>query len=128
MFDIGRQRGRECALGALHGGADQVHPVVGHADDEGRGGVLEVAAAVHGLLPARVGKQVKGDEFEPRGVGAGPGKGVAHLVGLGQIAHTAADGVASLQQLQGDMTAQEAGYAGEQDAVCGRIGHGWSPE
>ena len=79
--------------------------------------MLQVADAVHGLGPAVVAQQVERHEFEPRDVGAGRGQGVADLVGLAEVAHAAADGVAGLEQLQGDMAAEKAGNAGDKDAI-----------
>ncbi|MNW15620.1 hypothetical protein D3C71_2141850 [compost metagenome] len=51
-------------------------------------------------------------------------KRFAHLVGALEVAHATADGVARFQELKGDMATEEAGYAGEQNA----IGHGCSPD
>ncbi|MCY1560822.1 hypothetical protein D9M68_980060 [compost metagenome] len=48
----------------------------------------------------------------------------AHLAGTLEVAHATADGVARIQEMQGDMATEKAGYAGKQNA----IGHDCSPD
>lgn len=114
-LDAGGERGGDGAPRALDGGADQLVLVGGHFDDEGGGDVLDEAATGHCLFPARIGGQVKGDELEARDV-APPQQGFSALGPL-KVPHRAANGVALGEELQGDMAAEKAGNAGDEDAV-----------
>ena len=122
-LDLGRERGFQRPRRAFDGRADQIHLVGRHAGHERRCDVLDIAHAVHGLRPAFVGHEVECHELQLRRVGAGAFERLPHLVGPLEIAHAAAHGVAGLEQLQGDMPAEETGNAGQEDA----IGHGMSP-
>ena len=77
----------------------------------------EIAAAARRLIPALVFQQVERDEFEPRRVGARLGERGAHVIGLRQIAHAAANLIARAQQGFGDVAAEKSGDAGQQDFV-----------
>ena len=79
--------------------------------------MLQVAHTGHRFGPARVGEQVEGDELEPRGVGAVGGEGFPHFFGPFEAAHRTTDGIALREQLQGDVAAEKAGNAGDEDAV-----------
>ena len=122
-FDAGGERGGKGAMRAFDGGADQILAVAGRLDDEGRGDVLEVADAGGRLGPAGVAQQVEGDDLEAGDVGAVGGEGGADPVGAGRGADRAADDIAVAEEVEGDMAAEEAGDAGDEDA----IGDGGSP-
>ncbi len=83
--------------------------------------MVEVTHAFHRRRPALVAQQVERNQFEPRKVGAVPAKRVAHLVRLASVADAAAYRIARLKELQRDMSADETGYAGDENAVQGRL-------
>ena len=80
--------------------------------------------AAHGLVPARIARQIEFDEAQPvqhaaiRQVRA---DGIAHLRLPRPVAQRAAHDVAGAQQIQRDPLGDEAGHAGQQDGL--RLGH-----
>ena len=85
--------------------------------------MLEKAHTVHCGLPAVVAFQIEGHKFQVRDIGSRIGEHRLDAVGAGEIAHAAAHGITGIEQLESDMAAQKAGYAGEKNA----IGHGFYP-
>ena len=72
----------------------------------------------HRLAPSGVVLQVEGRDLQAIDIGAMSGHGLADLMSLVRFAYASPDGVAILQELQGDMPAKETGNASDEDAIA----------
>ena len=79
--------------------------------------MLEVANALHGFVPARIGEQIQGSELKPCSVGPCLSQRGLDLAALGQVPNRTPNAVAGIEQFEGDMAPQKSGNSGEQNKV-----------
>src|SRR3546814_8641311 len=107
----------ERPLCPLHSRPDEVVPVPGHREHEGRCHMLEITAPFGGLAPPLVPQQVEFDQFEIGYVRSRSGQGVPHFLSLRRFADASPDGIARREELKGDVTSEISRDAGNQNTI-----------